>query len=467
MRNFIRNFILLLGLMLGLVAAPVHGAAPLAKDSRIAIIGAGASGLTAAYTLRQLGYNNVVVYEKDPRVGGKVYSVPQADQIFEVGAFWAGKGYPVVDELAQKYGVKFQNEEIDFTVRTAEGKDYSLVDYLQKTHNPLQLAGGFINWKKVQKKYNYLLDPGAFFTQNDPDLALPFSEFVKKYHIEVFAKGFRPFWIGCGYGYYEETPALYVLKLMLGSLDIKVTDLLKAILPFGGSPGTALRRAPEGYQQIWVRLAEDLGNVRTGQEVRSITRYPTADGYAIDISTEDSTESYDALIISTDPKTALNFLDADTQEQRLFDEVQSYRYVIHLFEAEDLPYKDGTMIFLDAYGTPSTISHATAVVNREKVPHVWTAGQLVPWEMPLDDVTDILRQDVADLGGRSGEIYQRIEWNYFPYVSSESLRQGFYQKLAALQGQKSTWYVGGLMNFETVEHTAAFAKQLVEQEFRK
>jgi hypothetical protein len=85
--------------------------------------------------------------------------------------------------------------------------------------------------------------------------------------------------------------------------------------------------------------------------------------------------------------------------------------------------------------------------------------------MSLDQSTDLLREDLAGLGGQVGEIYERIQWNYFPYADSEAIRQGYYSKLKALQGQNNTWYVGGLMNFETVEGTAAFAKKLVDGNF--
>ncbi len=455
-------FVLLATLLL---AAPLEAQSRLPKDARIAVIGAGASGLTAAHTLKKKGYTNVTVYEKDLRVGGKVYSVAEAGQTFEVGAFWAGEGYAVVDELAKTYGVHFQKEELAFKVRLADGNEYDLTEYLQKTHNPWELATGFYQWQKVRKKFGYLKTPDGFFQNDDPDLALPFVDFVKKYKIEVFAQGFRPFWIGCGYGYYEETPAIYVLKLMLGSLDISFADFLKAILPFGGGSGNGLRRAPEGFQQVWVKLAEDLGQVRTGAEVTQIVRRQTATAYEIDITSQGETETYDALIVSADPKTALNFLDATPEETELFSKVQSYPYVIHLFEAQGLPYKDGTMVFMDAYGTADTKGHVTAFVNRPRANHVWTSGQILPWDMSLDESTQWLRQDLAALGGDVGAIYQRIQWNYFPHASSDSLRQGFYSKVKRLQGQKNTWYVGGVMNFETVVSTAAFAKKLVETEF--
>lgn len=44
-------------------------------DSRIAIVGAGPSGLSAAYALCKLGYSDVTVFEKERSPGGMCESV--------------------------------------------------------------------------------------------------------------------------------------------------------------------------------------------------------------------------------------------------------------------------------------------------------------------------------------------------------------------------------------------------------
>ena len=44
-------------------------------NTRIGIVGAGPSGLSAAYALARLGYNNITVLEKHHTVGGMCESV--------------------------------------------------------------------------------------------------------------------------------------------------------------------------------------------------------------------------------------------------------------------------------------------------------------------------------------------------------------------------------------------------------
>ena len=59
-------------------------------SKKIAVIGAGVSGLTAAYTLQKLGYNNVKVFESENRPGGKVHSYEHEGRFHELGAVWFG-----------------------------------------------------------------------------------------------------------------------------------------------------------------------------------------------------------------------------------------------------------------------------------------------------------------------------------------------------------------------------------------
>lgn len=58
------------------------------KNLKIAIVGAGASGLTAAHTLKKIGYKNITVFEREPKAGGKVYSYEYNGHFYELGAVY-------------------------------------------------------------------------------------------------------------------------------------------------------------------------------------------------------------------------------------------------------------------------------------------------------------------------------------------------------------------------------------------
>ena len=62
---------------------------------KVAIVGAGASGLYAAYSLvkRGLTSRDIIILEAEDRIGGRIHSIPFKDQWLEMGAEWIhGKG---------------------------------------------------------------------------------------------------------------------------------------------------------------------------------------------------------------------------------------------------------------------------------------------------------------------------------------------------------------------------------------
>jgi protoporphyrinogen/coproporphyrinogen III oxidase len=57
------------------------------------------------------------------------------------------------------------------------------------------------------------------------------------------------------------------------------------------------------------------------------------------------------------------------------------------------------------------------------------------------------------------------DWDYFPHVSTAAMQGGFYEHMELLQGRNNTFYVGGSLSFETVEHSARYARTLVQKNF--
>jgi protoporphyrinogen oxidase len=87
---------------------------------RIAIIGGGPAGLSAAMYLEKKGYTNYVIYEKDNRVGGKCYSPKvkmgpdgKDERSVEMGAIMGAKTYYAVHECEEFGGVSSRRWPFD------------------------------------------------------------------------------------------------------------------------------------------------------------------------------------------------------------------------------------------------------------------------------------------------------------------------------------------------------------------
>eukprot|EP00889_Picochlorum_renovo_P005070 jgi/Picre1/32100/NNA_007448.t1 len=390
------------------------------KTDRIAIIGGGVSGLTAAFRLEQLGYEGVTLYEQDDRFGGKVYSYDYNGHVYEVGAIWAERDHDVLMELATAFNFSLVPDPGIMLVRS---------------------------------------EPKGFFYANDSDLFLNFDDFARQNDIEVYASYFRPFWIGCGYGYYETTPAMYVLKLAL--------QMIGGILG-GGTPepqfNSQLLIAPEGFQTLFVDVGESLKDARLNSKVTSIQRTMEGNATRIQVDVDGVTEVYDYLILTPNLRDALDYLDANEQEVELFTQVQSYDLLVQLTKtttSTEWP----TTVFFNQYGTPNTSGHVVGMRNGIADDNVWCSGQINQQNASLEQMDVLHRKDFVAAGLSPVETVKQVSWNYFPHVDGKSLASGFYPKIDALQGNQNTFYLGSVFGFETVMGTADFANTLILKKF--
>ncbi|KAK7341602.1 hypothetical protein VNO80_24538 [Phaseolus coccineus] len=84
----------------------------LPENTRIGIVGAGPSGLSAAYALARLGYKNITVLEKHHTVGGMCESVEIEGKVYDLGGqVLAANSAPVIFHLARETASEL--EELD------------------------------------------------------------------------------------------------------------------------------------------------------------------------------------------------------------------------------------------------------------------------------------------------------------------------------------------------------------------
>lgn len=73
---------------------------------RIVIIGAGVSGISCAVRLLNYGFQNVLLLEAEPRIGGRVHTIPFGENVIDLGAQWChGEKDNIVYELANRHNL--------------------------------------------------------------------------------------------------------------------------------------------------------------------------------------------------------------------------------------------------------------------------------------------------------------------------------------------------------------------------
>ncbi|HEX9103823.1 MAG TPA: FAD-dependent oxidoreductase [Polyangia bacterium] len=423
------------------------------KSLRIAVVGAGPSGLTAADTLVQLGYRNVTVFEKNDRVGGKVYSYRNGSTVSELGAVFASPDYSLVLGLADKFGIPYQAYVTTQSILDENGVKQSAQSFLTSRYTTLQILGATVAYGAALTLFAQIQQSG--FAWLLPDLDLPFDQFAAKYGFTPIAELVRSVMIGFGYGYYETAPAANFMKL------------IGWLVKLGGSQG--LQQAtyytfPTGYQSIWEAVAQHL-DVRLGSTVTAIARRPPLSGGSRVTLTINDRDSYDfdVVIISAPLNRVGSFMSLTDDEQALFSQVQSERYVVSLFAASGLATDE--VLFFHGNARPERINHVDVWANRDPANPLYVGYQIAAPELPLAQVTATLADDVAGQGGQFGGALLQKEWDYFPHVSTAAMQAGFYERMEALQGRNNTFYVGSTLSFETVEHSARYARALVQSNF--
>ncbi|UKI49140.1 MAG: NAD(P)-binding protein [Clostridium sp.] len=89
------------------------------KNCRIAIIGAGPAGITAAYYLEKNGFTNYEILEREDHVGGKCFSPYYKGKRYDMGAILGAPSYDVVQEMMKDCGIQIDGDKI-----YAEMRDY-------------------------------------------------------------------------------------------------------------------------------------------------------------------------------------------------------------------------------------------------------------------------------------------------------------------------------------------------------
>ncbi len=410
------------------------------KLLRICIVGAGPAGLTASETLRDMGYSNVTLLEKQDHPGGKCRSIKHAGRNYEFGAgIVTGNNVTVLD-MAKKYGVK-----------TARIDTPSAIQLDSETYKPLKTQTVaekmalfhqlVFKYRKLVNRYNKVTEPGL--TGINRELCAPFSQFAAKRDINLVTEELAKYFTGFGYGYFDEIPAAYVLKYY--SWETGDAFLKKAIYKF-----------PDGIQGLWDTVAKNH-RVIYNSAIKNIKR-----DKVVTVTTDTDEFIFDALIITSPLDEALHYLDAGAKETSLFSKILYYDYRDYSCTVTGFPKKTG---FIPGNFTKQRSGHPVFWYKRYIDDDYYTFYVICDWKISDDEVKKNIERTVRPLGGKVTRFEEAFHWKYFPHVAPEEMRNGYFDKLESLQGDKHTYYAGELPNFSTVDQSASYAKMLVERFF--
>lgn len=453
------------------------------RDARIVIVGAGPSGLSTAHFLRKHGYRNVTILERHNRVGGQCRTVTEHQLAFDLGATFVSPDFHEVKRLARGVGAELESfggaEGMTFDPLTKTVRLRKLTDYFVGSKSGIDfirffgLCGRFALKRFRLRSLFRNSDWSAAVVEQD-DLKKSFAQWLSDNGLTGLSRLFEIPLTAFGYGSLDELPAAYGLRYMT----------LRAFLATLLTVARGSRFLPmflvcgcfrQGYQRLWERIAWDL-DVRLNVRIRRIER--GSDGVRVNYShpagvldadeTTVETAEFDYLIL-TCPLTARELrgqIDFDAAELRLLDRVRTIRYAVVSYEVEGLPKtrpiviqvpipdRGLPMIMLRLHPDCESVAFSGRLTDGEAC-----AGEEQEFRKAVEDC-------ISALGGRivPGESYYDVA-PYFRHVGAEDLSAGVLQEWDRKQGERRTFYSGGLFDFDHVEGTVRAARRLVERYF--
>jgi Flavin containing amine oxidoreductase len=438
------------------------------EQPRIAIIGAGPAGMSAAWFLKQNGYRHVRVFEKAGRVGGKCMTFDYEGRQYDMAAHEMLAGYGDVMDIAKSLGVPttgYQN------VLVYDRGTRRYMDMLTATQ-----AGGYgklqVVWASL--RYTWMLltrfrefsRPGSGFGNAPPELLQPLGSWLKLRRLEALNETVLFVMKVQGFGRLDQIPAAYFVKFQ------GLRNWISNVLHVAGLTQYWPRVFRHGFRSLWEAVATQI-DVSLNSEICAIRRRPAAGGNAITVEIEFAggreKESFDQVILACpiDLTTLTGLgLDLGPQETRLLEKVRYVEFVTTACRVEGVPAGVvGTIPLpplLDYTGYIKIYADSDMAIFFNLAPHE---------NFDPDEIRAKIDKQVSDLPEYQGKTARLVGthgqqgWRYFPHVSLTDFSAGFYDQLESLQGFEKTYYTSSLLGFETVGNTVAYSRNLVNRYF--
>ncbi|KAK2467487.1 hypothetical protein APHAL10511_000342 [Amanita phalloides] len=458
--------IIFLSLGLFRLALSSTGLSPDVIYRDVCIIGGGSAGTYTAVRLSDLG-QSVVVVEKKNVLGGhtNTYVDPTTKATWDYGVeIW--HDLTLVTNYFDRLNVELVNVNVDApTVGSQLYADFSTGEALPNFRLP-NATDGLIAYSAQLERFTFL-NGGFDLPKPVPaDLLLPFGDFVQKYQLDSMVT--TAFKFGETLGVLFEQPTIYVMK-QFGQ------DIIRNVFE-----NSFLTTAAHDNSLLYQSAAALLGdNVLFNSRVLKTTR--SNKGVSVLVATPSGRKLIKAkkLVIAI-PQVPSNLTGFDLceDEYSLFSKFTSVGYWTGLLsnsgipagltitnmdtsQRDSLPTLPGTFFFRPTT-IPGIVDFKYGTPGPGNVPDAHIKNAIV---------ADLLRLRKAGLNTTVPDFVAfQSHSPYYMNVSPDDIRDGFYDRFNALQGQRSTWYTGAALVTQDSSliwnFTEALLPRIVESRYR-
>lgn len=427
-----------------------------AARAPIAIVGAGAGGLSLARILTDRGFANITVIERGAWVGGKSYTYHHQGLGHELGCCYQTWGYTHVRQWMEEAGIG-SHRLPDHVIHLPDGRVEEFKEFVlgdNKLRAYAQLAEYNQRWLEFFTRQQLRRHEAEW----NGDVGRPFGAWLDQHGLDVVKRFAWRTMTAMGYGHLDRVPALYGLRWNTPSLLLSAAAL-------------RVDEPVPGWQHLWQHLAWKL-DVRTSTRIERVER--REQGHVL--HTDKGELHARHLVISSPPDEAAAWLPPTAEEQAVFSRLGWSEYVTTLVEAEGWFRGEDTHTFAaNLYGADGPRRGHLLVARRTgdktpvaqarsaERPDVYVCYQYGGPGLDAQALEDKLRADIAAQGGAVRQVITRARWRYAPQLDAQAIRDGYVWRLEALQGNQRTWYTGASASHEAVDNIVDYNTWLADR----
>ena len=307
-------------------------------------------------------------------------------------------------------------------------------------------------------------------------------DFLQRNDLMLLAPIFRTFFTTNGYGFINETAAVYGLAWL-------PPEGIRGV--FTPTNGFYVLRG--GFQELVREIARrNELNVRLGVDVVRIQRQFGPSGIYVTYKSKESpellSERFDFLILSPAMNSLFDVVDFNPMERKLFRNLVNVNYVITLLESDNGRRARDPQVYYNqnieefGYSVMASINlyHAKNNISgpdhrlglRENGPDgrapeavmYYQLGAENPWRKDVDSVIqNKLRTVLRTFDKTNPRILEQVKWGYyFPRFPPPAADRGYLWDVLDMQGRFNTWYIGSSVCFESLESVVEYNNLLMK-----
>lgn len=411
---------------------------------RVAVIGGGLSGLVIAAELQRKGYQNVTVFEKDSRAGGKLHTIWYRGRPYELGALF---GLPVqkhLRALMKSYNIKIDGlnlSRINYDMYGNKVKQIpksDLKNFLQEVDRLPEVLEGYRSLEKIN--INKLEAP----------LMWPFAKWCEFHQFKILKSVYRHYFTSYGLGDIDRVPALYVLRILNYDTVMSFLELPEFFT------------WKSGVYALIDCLSQTVKELRLGQ---AVTQIELAKNTKLSVYTEFEELKFDRVIITAALDQFKTLFNEDEQMKEFLSCIQYQDYNVYVFGCEKLPKGCGCILenlnakrkgHLIIWNSRWDVSQDQGLLTVYAYQHP---------ELTRAESLRMIEGDLLKLGISNPRLYHFKTWKQCPYVDTPVLQRGFYDKMEEMQGKHHIYLAGEIMSTVSMENCIRYSNYLVNQYF--